>query len=244
MVSKINIPLDEEGFLIRSVDYRDKDRILSFFTREHGRMDFIALGAKNSQKRFAGAIDFLNFLKLNYQSSSRGGLHRLNQVEIIESYPGIRADYDRTVLALEWMRLLSRALPVENPIPGFLELLQNHLKALESLPAPWVDLVFRRQALSALGYHLELDHCLHCKKGGGGAAYFSLSRGGLLCEDCHRGATEGKIMGFFPDSWWVLGSREDPWEGRALGWAQRLLETAYQEYLNVPPAAKSYLVKP
>ena len=43
--------------VLNSVDYAESDRILTFFTREHGKLSGIAKGARRSKKRFVGKLD-------------------------------------------------------------------------------------------------------------------------------------------------------------------------------------------
>ena len=42
-----------DALLLRAVDYRDADRVCTFFTHELGMVSAIARGAKSSKRRFA-----------------------------------------------------------------------------------------------------------------------------------------------------------------------------------------------
>ncbi|MDX1386509.1 MAG: DNA repair protein RecO, partial [bacterium] len=147
MVSEIRGPIGEEGFLIRSVDYGDSHRILNFFTKGKGRIDLIALGAKKSKKRFSGLLDYFNQLQLLYRENPRGSLGRLEEVTLKKTFPGIRQDYEKSMVGLEWVRLLREVVPEGARIPQLYDLFDLALRHLERENAAWADVLFRRRAL-------------------------------------------------------------------------------------------------
>lgn len=152
----------EQAFLLRTVNYGDNHRIVSLLTKAHGRVDMIALGAKKSQKRSHGLLDFLNQLHVEYQVSPRGGLYQLKELSLLASYPQIRSDYDLLMMALEWFRLLAKILQQDSSLPKLFESLQQALAALEFFQEPQtVDVSFRYQALAALGYELQTEPFVH-----------------------------------------------------------------------------------
>ena len=57
------IVLDTQGIVLRAVKYRDKDLILTIFTRKYGKVSAIAKGAQGQKSRFLSAS------QLNYKGS-------------------------------------------------------------------------------------------------------------------------------------------------------------------------------
>lgn len=226
----------EEAFLLRSVDYGDHHRILSFLTKSQGRVDCIALGAQKSQKRFPpGVLDFLNHLSLQYQSHPRGGLHHLKQVDMVHTFPGLRAHYDRLQSSLAWCALLARVLKQEGPVSGLFSLFQKGLSFLEKEDPVVVDLVFRRHLLSVLGYQLQLKHCVRCEQGAPKRGVAHFSQGGLLCDACHGDQSKERFYSF-------LSEIHGQWPGEKEGvfwqdWEKKevraLMERAFEELLGV-----------
>lgn len=239
MVSKVTSLIKDEAFLIRSVAYGDDHLILSCLTREYGRVDLIALGAKKSRKRFGGVLDFLNHLELEFDHSSRGDLNRLVHCELKNSFPSILKNYQKTIVSLEWLRLLSRAIPLGGSVPGLFPILRACLKSLEVRDTDWVDLVFRRRVLTCLGYHLDLAKCRRCGKREGGPFYFDLSGGGLFCSHCKESGGF-RVSACFPEDWWELERNRNPWEPKRLYEGQTILRQGYQEYLGVLPQEKAF----
>ncbi|HKX12649.1 MAG TPA: DNA repair protein RecO, partial [bacterium] len=121
MAAKIAEPIKDLAYLLRSIAYGDDHRILSFLTAGHGRVDMIALGARKSLKRFSGVLDFVHCLDVEFKPNERG-LANLMQCGLRESYPAIRESYEGTVLALQWLGLLAKALPEAQQVAGVFSL--------------------------------------------------------------------------------------------------------------------------
>ncbi len=186
--------IKEVGFLLRGVHYGDHHRILSFLTAEHGRVDLIALGAKKSVRRFAGVLDFLNCLGMEYQLNPRGELGRLEHVELKDSFDQLRKDYQMTMIVLQWNQLLHKVLPVGHKVAGVFELLHKSMFQLSEHAVETIDFLFRRELLSRLGFHLELSRCVQCQRNDPIGYRFSPERGGLECTVCLP-SSPSKVLG-------------------------------------------------
>lgn len=228
MVSEIKTPASEEGFLIRSIDYGDNHRIVNFFTKGKGRLDLIALGAKKSQKRFSGLLDYFNQLHLFYRTNPRGSLGRLEEVQLIRPFSGIREDYEKSMVGLGWIKFLREVLREGACLPALYDLFKLALRHLEVEPTSWVDVVFRRHALGYLGYELTLDRCVRCESNQKDGGIFFPQRGGILCQDC--GGKGNQV--FYPKKFWEWEAAGDVQKPERLASARKLLDEAFREYLE------------
>jgi DNA repair protein RecO (recombination protein O) len=228
MAPKIAEPLKDFAFLLRSVAYGDDHRILSFLTASHGRADMIALGARKSLKRFSGILDFVHCLDIEFKPSERG-LGTLLQCRLEESYPQIRESYEGTVIALQWLGLLAKSLPEGQQVSGVFQLLQEAFRRSAAGNTAWLDVTFRRQLLSRLGFHLDLSRCGRCQTQAAGRYYFLAGEGGLLCAACHRGPERQGLSGVIPENFWSE-------EVASSGWiveTRWILEESFRSFLGV-----------
>ncbi len=230
MVSKIGHRQKEEAFLLKSVDYSDNHRILSMFTSSQGRLDFIALGAQNSKKRFSGVLDYLNCLRIDFIKPSRGSLLQLESVELIQEYTALRSDYDRMQAALSWLKLLHQVLKPYGVVPGLFLLMNEGFSALEQGDGLWEDIVFRRKALGLLGYGLQLEYCTHCGNSEGNFCHFLLEEGGMVCESCHPLKKNPIMGGFFSKFPWEFSTEPPQWLKDRGAQARKILDEAFQNY--------------
>jgi len=91
--------IEVEGCILRTMDYRDRDRIISVLTPSHGRLDMIARGARKSFKRFGGHLQLFTcaVLTLDYKETST--LHGLRSAVARESFQALQGDLTRFAVA-------------------------------------------------------------------------------------------------------------------------------------------------
>lgn len=238
MAAQVATSIQDQAFLLRSTPYGDDHRILSFLTSTYGRVDAIALGARNSRKRFSGVLDFLYCLQIEFQSRPRGGLPQLLRCELLEGYEEVKGDYDATIVALQWIRVISRVLHEGQGVPGLFQLLQDGFQSLGTHRSDWVDAVFLRTLLGRLGYFLELSSCLRCHSPSASSYYFSPSDGGLLCDHCHRGPGLRPLAAAIPPRFWEeeATAREEA----LLKESRRIFAEGFRYYLGIDIRDKSY----
>jgi len=238
MAAQVAFSIQDQAFLLRSTPYGDEHRILSFLTATHGRVDAIALGARNSRKRFSGVLDFLYCLSIEFQSRPRGGLPQLLSCELREGYERVKGDYEATIVALQWIRAISRVLHEGQSVPGLFQLLQDGFQSLGAHRSDWVDAVFMRTLLGRLGYFLELSGCLRCQSTSAASFYFSPGEGGLLCDHCHRGPGLKAVTAAIPQSFWELEATAQ--DDGLLKDSRRILAEGFRHYLGVELGEKDF----
>ncbi|MGH7909836.1 MAG: DNA repair protein RecO, partial [Thermodesulfobacteriota bacterium] len=83
-------------------------------------------------------------------------------------------------------------LPEEDPNERMFNLLVDTLSALDSKKSPSnVMLKFQLSALSLAGYEPNFDVCVACKNVIEGDGFFSIQRGGIVCNKCESNKSNG-----------------------------------------------------
>jgi DNA repair protein RecO (recombination protein O) len=168
--------LRDDAFLLRSVDYRDHDRIVTLLTRRHGTLGVIARGARRSRKRFGGALEPFQRVAVTWRPGR--GLGTLTEAVVTRSHPALQRAGDATTFV--------RSLSVEgHPDPELFEAFELFLARSAELPVEDGDalaLAFRVRALNLLGLSPDLECCgvsgLPCPADR--PAYFDPERGTLV----------------------------------------------------------------
>ena len=177
-------PFADEGIVLRRVDYGDADRILTVFTRDHGKVGVLVRGARRPRSRLGPAVDL--FSRCALQLAPGRGLHIVTQVER-RSQPWPGSDLIRTTCAAVVAGAVDALLEERHPDP---ELYAQVAVTLDRLGGSTEDARaelawFARATADRLGYRPEIDHCVGC----GDAlvdldAVFSPARGGVLQGRC------------------------------------------------------------
>ena len=181
-----------DAIILGTLDYGESDRIVTFYSREFGKLSGIAKGARRSKRRFVGNLDPPSHTKLLVFKDDRRELLRIDDGTLVEGFSGIKADIDRFAEACYMIELLRELTPDGLHIDGLFETVLGFLKFLQLSDRPELTLrFFEIKLLTLLGYMPHLSGCVSCDDDGGISTngqkiFFSAERGGVLCAPCAR----------------------------------------------------------
>lgn len=172
------------GLVLHRINLGETDRILTLYTREHGKLSAVAKGARGAKTRFGGVSELFTFSRLLLGTGK--SLDIVSQAEIAESFPAIRTDLDLLARATYLCELLDR-FTQERDALNSAELFDLTVSALHLLShatdAPDVIVhAYELHLLTTLGYAPELDVCVVCgEELPRRTLGFSSALGGVLC---------------------------------------------------------------
>ncbi|MEM9194372.1 MAG: DNA repair protein RecO [Myxococcota bacterium] len=199
--------------LVRSLDYRDADRIVTLLTEEHGKVDALARGARKSKRRFAGALQAFAVLRVAVRSG-RGTLDTLTEAQTVEVFPNLLRSYRTAQIAgagTEWLRELT---PMREPDPRPFQSAVRWLRALADTDRELeLFLSYCIRVLAISGFAPQVDQCAPCGRvpAADQAALFAPRLGAVVCRACGGGPL--KLSGQARAA--VRVARTDRWEEAA-----------------------------
>jgi len=181
-----------DAVVIRCLDYGESDKILTFFTRDFGKIKAIAKGARRSKRRFQNALDLFSHLRLIFFDREGMGLVRAEGCDIIHSFPKIREDLQKIFYGNYLLELVNEMAGEREANRGAFDLLLSFLSALDETEAKEEGLrVFEIRMLSLFGYQPNMRECDLCKMDWKSlqevSVFFSIGKGALVCERCSQG---------------------------------------------------------
>ena len=205
----------DRAVVLRHQDLAGADKLVTFLTRDHGKVKTVAKGARRPKSRFAGSLELLSHVEMVYfLQPERPALARLNGCEAVEVFDSLRADYDRLIRGLYLVELADAFLEEGVPLQASFENLVGALGVLnEGADGDIVRWGYTWRLLSDLGYSPSLDACIICRQETN-LVVFNPGLGGCLCEGCrlperdglslHPGARESlRLLGSLP--WYKVG---------------------------------------
>jgi DNA repair protein RecO (recombination protein O) len=180
------------AIVIRSVNYGESDKIVTFFTKDFGKLKGIAKGARRSRKRFQNALGLFSHLRLIFFDREGMGLVRAEGCDILYSFPKIREDLKKIFYGNYYLELVNEMAGEREVNSEAFELLLSTLLNLEELDLQEEQLrIFEIRMLSLFGYRPNMRKCNLCKKDWEDlkdppVIFFSLERGALICETCSK----------------------------------------------------------
>jgi len=209
--------LTSEAVVLRTWPVNEADLIVSFFTRDYGRLKGIAKAALKSRKRFGGALEPMTLARAWFAEKPRQELVRLDQLEIVRSPLSAPVDQARIAVLSFYAETLDEVLPERDPQDAVFRLLvsvleQTHVAASDtarsptppaqpSAAGPWMALTYFSLWMTRLmGLLPDFAHCMACGEPlQAGEVYFNHYADGLVCG-LHRGGNASVLSA---DSWTV-----------------------------------------
>ncbi len=120
--------ITSEAVVLRTWPVHEADLIVSFFTRDHGKIRGVAKAALKSRKRFGGALEPMTLARAWFVERPRQELTRLDQLEIIRSPLSAPVDLARLTVLSFFAEVLEEALPEHDPQETVFRLLVSVLE--------------------------------------------------------------------------------------------------------------------
>ncbi len=201
--------LTSEAVVLRTWPVHESDLIVSFFTRDFGRVRGMAKSALKSRKRFGGALEPMTLTRAWFVERPRQELVRLDQLEILRSPLSTPVDPARLAVLSFYAELLDEALPEHDPHETVFRLLLSVLDQTSALHSesiqPWMPLTYFQLWMTRLmGLLPDLGHCTACGEAlhvveapQATGIWFDSHGDGLFCP-VHRNGSASELTA---DSW-------------------------------------------
>lgn len=188
--------LKTDGLVVRQVNYKDNDQILTVLTKEHGLMTLKARGVRSRSSRLKGACQLLAYSEFTVFENR--GFHTIDEANAIQMFPELRTDIELLSLASYFAQVAEVLSQEDMPNPELLSLTLNAFYALcRRLCTPeLVKAAFELRAACLGGYTPELSGCAIC--GDPEPDRFDVRGGILCCASCSAG--EGLRLPVSPGS--------------------------------------------
>ncbi|GIH20015.1 DNA repair protein RecO [Rugosimonospora africana] len=175
----------DDAVVLRGQKLGESDRIITLFTRRHGRIRAVAKGVRRTTSKFGARLE--PFGHVDVQVAEGRSLHSVSQVEAIDLY-GKRFidDYPRYTTASAIAETAERLTPIEEePALRLFLLTLGALRVLaEGLHTSSLVLdSYLLRAMALAGWAPALEECAVCGTEGQHRA-FSVPAGGCVCQDC------------------------------------------------------------
>lgn len=148
-----------EAIVFKSVDYQESSKIVTMFTREHGKIALIVKGAKRPKNKFSGLIETGNLLDVIYYYKSSRSVQILTEASLLEKTLNLRTDFEKMATATSAMELIAQLLhesEVNEPLFEFTKKMLVWLDSTDEPPQkifPYIQV--RLANLMGLGLQLE-----------------------------------------------------------------------------------------
>ncbi len=190
---------ETSALILRTADYGESDKLITFYSPDLGRATGIAKGAKRSKKLIVNKLETFTLLTITCRLRNTSGLVFISEAELDNSYLLLRQDYRRYTAATLISELVVRLTRDQDPDDDIFQLLLWALNSLESAKSPLqTAALFNLRLMELAGYRPELEQCGSCNKqiDSGQNYIIHPASGALLCMKCSKEQGFGQATAF------------------------------------------------
>jgi DNA repair protein RecO (recombination protein O) len=195
-----------DAVILKTIDYGESDRIITFYSRDSGKQSAIAKGARRSKRRFVGNIDPLCFSRLTLFYNGKSDLLRVDDATLFDGFSLVKADIESYGSACYIVELAGEMTGEAESNPLVFAMIVGFLRIFDKLGDKDISgdsdisdqreillRFFEVKLLAALGYLPHLDGCVTCRDEIDGESstskrlYFDSEKGGVVCGICAAG---------------------------------------------------------
>jgi DNA repair protein RecO (recombination protein O) len=187
-----------EAVVLKSMNFRDSSKIVTFYTRRYGKVKGIAKGARQMKSKFGAALQPITKVSLVLYKKEHRDLQLISECDAIKTYKSTHSELERMAVALSVLELVNQLSHEEEENDKLYLLLVDTLNEIERAKKNFISLLFAFEIRYAaqFGFAPNLEICSHCGRSlndmeAEGTAVFRLSRGAVLCNRCST--SEGQI---------------------------------------------------
>jgi DNA repair protein RecO (recombination protein O) len=171
------------GIVIGRTNLGEADRIVRFYTPDHGKLSAVARGVRKIRSRMAGHLE--PFGETSLMLATGKSLDVITSARLLWYPHTLAAQHGQLNLAFMMGVGIDRLTEPGQPHPQLYAVLREALGALDASPesaVPLIELWFKLRLINELGYRPELGRCLVCGAHDQEFAYsFDPVRGGIVC---------------------------------------------------------------
>src|SRR2546423_5838513 len=176
----------EQGVVLRTRNLGEADRIITFLTRDRGRIRAVAKGVRRTSSKFGSRLEPFTFVDVQIFEKHGRDLHLVTQAETLAAYGGtLVADYPAYTAGQAMLETAERLSEDDVPAVQQYLLLVGGLRTLASgeHSAGLVLDAFLLRSLAVAGYAPSFEDCARCGDPGP-HRFFNLPAGGAGCSGC------------------------------------------------------------
>jgi DNA repair protein RecO (recombination protein O) len=168
----------------------EADRIVTFYTRDFGKIRAVARGVRKVKSRLCGRLEILTCGDLVFFERTDKDLHVVNSFDIDESFQVLREDLLKMAYCSYLAELIQQVESLGIPSTDTFELVLDIMFMMKTTDDPeMLARTFEIRLLTSAGLSPQLDSCVACSSdiGNVGAVTtlgFNVDRGGVLCSEC------------------------------------------------------------
>ena len=178
------------GIVLSARDYSEKDKLITLFTLEFGKITAKLKGVKSAKAKLKYAGQPFCFGE--WVLTKTGENYTVVSCSIIDTFYELTADYDLMLCATKLLKLVNIVFKSGLINEKLFINLINALKLIlyDSCENDLILVKFYVDFLNMCGYGVDFSHCSRCGKQFLNDVYLDIKTGGVVCMHCSNNETD------------------------------------------------------
>jgi len=131
-----------ESFILQTYPFREADLVVSFFTRDQGKLRGVARRARRPKSSFGSGLERLSHATVSYFQKENRELVSLNSCELLHSQFTLASNYEASVALDYFAEVTEQLLPPNETNERHFRLLMAVLDFLRSGGSAWTAVTY------------------------------------------------------------------------------------------------------
>ena len=143
------------GVVLHRRPYGEYDTVATLYTESLGKLPARFIGVRRPRGKLKALCEPMVHAEYRLYLRPGGEWATATGGRIVDSYPAVRADFERTCQGLRLCELLARVAPDRSPNPSKFALITESLSTLGATGSPWIVSAFGARLLELAGFGLR-----------------------------------------------------------------------------------------
>ncbi|MCI0448589.1 MAG: DNA repair protein RecO [Chlorobi bacterium] len=153
-----------EAIILKCDNYKETSKIVTFYSKSHGKMKGIAKGVRSTNTKWGGSLQPMAHLNLMFYLNENRSLHLISQAEYAAGYTGtyksIYDDFEKLQTGFRIVELLNKTTQENHENMAMFDLTLKSLENLNNATKNYVNVLFyyEFQLAKLLGFEIDLHN--------------------------------------------------------------------------------------
>ena len=155
---KILMIISENVIILLTRRFGDSSVIFHSFSKERGKISFLAKGALRPKSKLSGLIQTLNHIRVEYQFKENKDLFTIRSAELLDYHKNIRVSLDKTAIAITITELIDKCIHTHYVNENIFDLLKDSLEFINNENLDYYCLAkFAMTLTKFLGFEIDFS---------------------------------------------------------------------------------------
>lgn len=176
-----------KGIVIYNCNWREKDKLITFYTQDFGKIRGKAKGVRKIGSRYGASFEPFSYLEIMLYQSGNQDIYTITGCRILNSFQQLRRTPQTYAKVCTFIEVLEKLTIYHQSEKEIFQLLIETLSNFEKYNFKLLFSFFLLHLLSYSGYQLSFNSCVVCGGNFSDTGWgLNLKEGGIICSNCRK----------------------------------------------------------